>query len=343
MKAELAAFMKSYPEAKPPGLRVWVQQGGRTVSDLSWGQVWPLYDLASLTKIFFTTNAFMRAVQEHGLRLSRNLSDFLPVPEGLQIQHLLSHTSGLKGWAPFYQRVDLKAPVPWRWQMVKREVFQQVPRRPESSPYSDINFVMLGWVLEEFYSEPLLRIFQTLTAEGWLPEGIHFNPLGQPLRHPPHHYAPTERCPWRKKLLQGEVHDDNTWALGGVAPHAGLFGSMDDVKKTARMWRDTLFHKSVPGPLRKSTLQKFIRQAGAGDFGLGFMLPTPGKSSAGKYFSKKSFGHTGFTGTSLWVDAQRDQVVAVLSNRVYPQRQLVDFKTFRPRLHNFLLEKRSLA
>ncbi len=336
----LTTFMKNYPAAKPHGFRVWVQQGGRTASELSWGKTWPIYDLASLTKIFFTTNALMRAVQEHNFRLTSSLSDFLPVDKGLPIRHFLNHTSGLKGWAPFYKLVDLKAPVPWRWAQVKREVLSQMPQRPGASLYSDINFVVLGWVLEEFYSQPLLSIARSLTEEGWLPEEIHFNPLSAPPKEPRTRYAPTERCPWRKKLLQAEVHDDNTWALGGVAPHAGLFGSMAGVKKIAKMWRDVLFLKSPAAPVQKSTLQKFIRRSGEGDFGLGFMLPSKGGSSAGRYFSPSSFGHTGFTGTSLWIDPKRDQVVAVLSNRVYPQRDVVDFKAFRPRLHNLLLEKR---
>lgn len=340
-KAAFAKALSHAPHKTPQGLKVWVQKKGRTVFQASWGKVFPYYDLASLTKIFFTTTALMRAVQEDGLSLEAPVSDFLPTRSSVRLEQFLNHTSGLEAWEPFYKSVSSADPIPWRWEDVRRSVFSSLPNstQAEKSVYSDLNFFILGWVLEEIYGRSLFEIFESLKEENWAPKDFHFNPLGQPSREPLKSYAPTEDCPWRKKVLRGEVHDDNAWALGGVAPHAGLFGSLKGVQEIATAWRSVLL-KGSGHPLKKRTLEKFIKRSlpdSVGDFGLGFMLPTKGKASCGKYFSAQSFGHTGFTGTSLWIDPVKDQTVVVLSNRVHPNREAVDFKVFRPWLHDLLL------
>ncbi|MCM2283108.1 MAG: serine hydrolase, partial [Bdellovibrionaceae bacterium] len=160
---------------------------------------------------------------------------------------------------------------------------------------------------------------------------------------PPHArrlYAPTEFCPWRKKTIQGEVHDENTWVLGGVAPHAGLFGTLDDLSRWGLCLRSSLRGGSG-GLARPETVARFARRAlprARGDWALGFMLPGLKGASCGKYFSRLSVGHLGFTGTSLWYDPRRDLLVTVLSNRVHPTRENKLFPQLRGFLHDSVVE-----
>jgi CubicO group peptidase (beta-lactamase class C family) len=136
------------------------------------------------------------------------------------------------------------------------------------------------------------------------------------------------------------VHDDNAWAFGGLSTHAGLFGSIDDLGWFALFMRSELkgYAKTSVKP---KTAQFFASRSlppGKGDWALGYMMPTPGNSSAGNYFSPFSIGHTGFTGTSLWYDPQADLSIAILSNRVFYGRENKEFATLRPQIHNWIIE-----
>jgi CubicO group peptidase (beta-lactamase class C family) len=154
------------------------------------------------------------------------------------------------------------------------------------------------------------------------------------------HYAPTEECPWRHRLLQGEVHDENTWSLGGVSSHAGLFGTIEDLG-----WYVLHIRSQMMGiaryEIRQKTALLFSKRGvdeGKGDWALGFMMPTPGSSSCGQYFDLSSIGHTGFTGTSVWYDPKIDLAVCILSNRLVYGRENTKFKDLRPKIHNWLVE-----
>ncbi|MGZ3723862.1 MAG: serine hydrolase, partial [Bdellovibrionales bacterium] len=142
------------------------------------------------------------------------------------------------------------------------------------------------------------------------------------------------------KVLQGEVHDDNTWALAGVAPHAGLFAPIEAVSDWGLKLRAAVLHDSKrfgdPKMVRRFVTRQIPPQVG--DWGLCFMKPTKGAASCGRYFSPKSFGHTGFTGTSLWMDPIHDVLVVILSNRVHPTRDNKSFALLRPKLHDWIRE-----
>jgi len=140
--------------------------------------------------------------------------------------------------------------------------------------------------------------------------------------------------------MQGEVHDDNAWSLGGVSSHAGLFGSIDDLG-----WFGLFIRGQLQGIsrtlIKQKTAQLFATRSlplGRGDWALGYMMPTPGASSSGDYFSPYSIGHTGFTGTSFWYDPAQDMIVAILSNRVAFGREREVFKELRPKIHNWIVE-----
>lgn len=324
-----------------PGVMVRAYQNGRLVCDVSVGTTYAYYDLASLTKIIFTVQAMMLAFEEKKWDLDSKVKTFLPWyhHEHTRIQDLLTHSSGLIWWKPFYKELNLTE----TWQKRRehlRKMIESLELTPQDvSVYSDVGFLVLGFILEVFYQKDLVSIWNDIKALFYEGTTLEFHPRNQTnLRT--NLFAPTEECPWRGKLLQGEVHDENTWALGGVSTHAGLFGSIDDMG-----WYMLHLRSQILGIakyfIKLKTTQAFVKRArpeGRGDWSLGFMMPTPGKSSCGGYFSLNSIGHTGFTGTSMWYDPKSDLAVSVLSNRLVYGRENRSFVELRPLIHNWIVE-----
>lgn len=324
-----------------PGIQVQVHLAGRKVCDISVGDTYPYYDLASLTKIIFTTQAMMKTFEEGKWNLKSTVKEFCPWfgGEDVLIKDLLSHSSGFVWWLPFYEKLDLKASRMERWTQTARILRELSLEKVDSSVYSDVGFVMLGHVLESIYSLPLINIWEKIKSEFYPGSTLDFSVDNVPPKNTKF-YAPTERSQWRSKTLQGEVHDDNTWALGGVSAHAGLFGSIDDLGWVGLFLRSQLKGISKTAIKQKTamTFASRARPTGKGDWALGYMMPTKGNSSSGKYFSTTSIGHTGFTGTSLWYDPTQDLSVAILSNRVFLGRDNKEFAGLRPEIHNWIVE-----
>jgi CubicO group peptidase (beta-lactamase class C family) len=151
--------------------------------------------------------------------------------------------------------------------------------------------------------------------------------------------APTERCPWRKKILCGEVHDDNAYAMGGVAGHAGLFAAAKDVDVLVSKLRDAYHGRDpfLPQALLEEAFARDPRQPDSTRT-LGWDTPSATGSAAGTRFSKKTVGHLGFTGTSVWLDLEKDVHVILLSNRVHPSRDNEAIKDFRPHVHDLVMD-----
>jgi beta-glucosidase-like glycosyl hydrolase/CubicO group peptidase (beta-lactamase class C family) len=289
-----------------------------------------IYDLASLTKVVVTTTMAMVLVDEGKLDLRKRVSDFLPGFKGpnkerVTVEHLLAHSSGLDWWAPLYKELEGKQAY------VRRIQAMDLVYEPGTkSVYSDLGLVLLGEVLERVAGEGI-DVFASKRI---------FEPLGMKdtLYRPPAtlraRIAPTEDDPWRGRVLRGEVHDENAYALGGVAPHAGLFGTATDLARFAQMMlyvgvfehhriasRETVVHftrrAGLPGSTRALGWDTAWDGAGPRSSAPG----APGYSSAGSLLSGRSFGHTGFTGTSLWIDPERKLFVILLTNRVHPTRE----------------------
>lgn len=269
-----------------------------------------IYDLASLTKVVATTTMAMILVDEGRLDLDR------PVRDGVTVRHLLTHSSGLPALAPFFQEIRGKEAY------VERIRAMELTYPPGSrSVYSDPGIILLGAVLEEVAGQPL----ETFVRERVLA------PLGMKdtmYRPPPEllpRIAPTEFDPWRGRLVHGEVHDENTFAMGGVAPHAGLFGTAGDLARFAQMML-------AGGLVSHETIELFTRKAGIpdSDRALGWDTKSAEGSSAGTLLSPRSFGHTGFTGTSIWIDPERRLYVILLTNRVHPTRENDLIREARP-------------
>jgi beta-N-acetylhexosaminidase len=285
-----------------------------------------VYDLASLTKVVVTTTAAMILVDEGRLDLAKPVSAFLPGFRGgakdkVTVWHLLTHSSGLDWWAPLYLQIEGQAEFVARIQAMDL-VFEPGTK----SLYSDLGLILLGEILERVAGEglePFIR--QRLLA----PLGMRdtgYRPAAVLLPR----VAPTERDSWRGRLLHGEVHDENAFAMGGVAPHAGLFGTAPDLALFAQMLLNggVYDHHRI---VSREVVETFTRRAGVPGSSRALGWDTPSEnSSAGTLFSPRSFGHTGFTGTSLWIDPDRRLFLILLTNRVYPTRENDAIRRVRP-------------
>jgi CubicO group peptidase (beta-lactamase class C family) len=324
-----------------PGVQLCAYQSGKKVLHLEVGKTYPYYDLASLTKIVFTVPALMLAFDEGLWNLDSKVVDFVPWFQSKEVlvKDVLSHSAGLVWWLPLYEKLPLKEEPLVKWFKAAELIRQSPVQRTGKSVYSDVDFWVLGFVLEGIYNLPLEFIWTRLKDQFYSNSTFNFHSQNQPA-FKLSQYAPTEKCTWRKKLLQGEVHDDNAWALGGVCTHAGLFGSLDDLCWYGLFLRSHVLNGSKLS-LKPRTVKLFTSRAVSvqvGDWGLGFMKPSAGKASCGKYFSLASFGHTGFTGTSIWFDPKKDLLISILSNRVLYGRDNKSFANLRPTLHDWIVE-----
>lgn len=337
IESQIKPFLESGLKGVAPSGSLFVLNKGKVVADIQVGEAFKFYDLASLTKVLFTTSALMRAVDEKLCTPETRVQKILPwwkYPE-TRLLDLLNHHSGLIWWEPFYEKIrDL--PLGERREALRCHLENEKLKAEERSVYSDVGFLLLSFVLEALYKKDLHSVWLDLKSNIDPQSQLHFNPLPLAPSVSTHDYAPTEVCPWRQKRLQAEVHDDNCWALGGVSTHAGLFGSANDVARWLLRLRASF--KGDPGaPLSQETVKMFTQRSlplEKGDWALGFMIPTSGSSSSGQYFSSTSVGHTGFTGTSFWWDIERDLIVILLSNRVHFGRESKDFAKFRPQIHD---------
>jgi len=291
-----------------------------------------IFDLASLTKVIATTSLMMRLVEREKLALSDRVADWIPEWRGhdretVTLRSLLTHSSGLTAWLPFYR------------DHTGRTEFQHaicslpLEYRPDTqSIYSDLGFILLGFVIEDAggraFEAQADELLKQVTSEPLL-----FNPQAA-LRAS---IAPTGQDVWRGRGLVGEVHDENCWALGGAAGHAGLFGTAEAVGDFARAVLGGLEgHDTQLASV--TTIRAFVTRAdtpGSRALGWDTMLPT---SSCGTKMSSSSFGHTGFTGTTLWIDPERGIYVVFLTNRVNPTRDNTAIQQIRPQLHDAIVD-----
>jgi CubicO group peptidase (beta-lactamase class C family) len=291
-----------------------------------------IFDLASLTKVIATTSLAMRLVERGAFALDDLVRNWIPEWRGTDREHvrlrsLLTHSSGLTAWLPFFRDHS------------GRQEFQHaicslpLEYEPDTqSIYSDLGFMLLGFIIEDAGGRPFAQQVDALLA-GMTDGPLLFNPE-QPLRS---RIAPTEHDAWRGRLLVGEVHDENCWALGGASGHAGLFGTAQAVGDFARAMLGELNGTDSRLGGRK-IVRTFVRRAGIpGSRALGWdtMVPT---SSCGTKMSPSAFGHTGFTGTTLWIDPDREIYVVFLTNRVHPTRENTAIFQVRPALHDAVIE-----
>jgi CubicO group peptidase (beta-lactamase class C family) len=344
-----------------------VRQGGRTLLSQAYGWLDPetrdrpanqdtLFDLASVTKLFVAT-AFMILVEEGRVGLDQPVATVLPefcgvrpiqpyedplVPGSLvtvdaiapaadwptavdagvvTFRNLLAHNSGLPAWRPLFRQPTAEA----GRQLALATFFSYPPGA--RSIYSDIGLILIGLAIERLTGLRLDdAVYRRVTGLLGL-ERTRYLPIGAA--------APTEFCAWRGRRIAGEVHDENAAGLGGIAGHAGLFSTAHDVAAFGQSFLapGSILNSAVIAEMTRVQAQDgFIRR------GLGFALWSPDPEASGNPFSQAAFGHTGFTGTSLWIDPGRELVVACLTNRVYYGRHAAGILAFRVALHRAIVE-----
>ena len=292
-----------------------------------------IFDLGSLTKVLSTTPLIMQQVERGVLGLDDPVSQHVDGWRGadrihVSIRDLLSHAAGLTAYVPFFRGHRGRA----GFERAICDTPLEYPPRSKSI-YSDLGFILLGFMLDD--RTPLTDGFAAMLTQMGIVEHLQFDPPTLWNART----APTEIDPWRGRLLVGEVHDENAWALGGVAGHAGLFGTATAVGAYARHLLQVLDGRI--GAFRRETLETFIAKRGdipgsSRALGWDTMLPT---SSCGTRISPRAFGHTGFTGTSLWIDPDRGIYVVLLSNRVHPTRANDAIKRVRPAVHDAIVSE----
>ncbi|MBF0492292.1 MAG: serine hydrolase [Deltaproteobacteria bacterium] len=303
------------------------------------------FDLASLTKPLSTAFICMRLVDEGKLNLEDPVSKFFSrwkkEPYNvITLKHLLQHTSGLAAYRPYYE--DL---IPGL--LAGKEDLEEIQKSltakilvekleyntGELRVYSDLGFMLLGFILEKVTSKTLDKLFAELIAKSLkLNHTFFIRHFSKGKKLPRTDFASTRKCRLRRKVLAGEVDDEHAWVLGGVAGHAGLFSNLEDLIKMADEILKIENGKS--NFISPRTWKQFTQSKPA----LGWDKPELEGSQAGKHFSKQSIGHLGFTGTSIWVDLAKQFYVILLTNRVHPEGKNEAIKEFRPKIHDLLAE-----
>jgi len=313
-----------------------------------------VFDLSSLTKPLATTTAVMMLVRDGRLALDDRVARYLPNfavhgKTGVTVQQLLSHSSGLAAWRPYYKDI-LRAQRQGRPNFLgtrgaREQIYESIHReRLEYAPgaksvYSDLGFLVLGELVELMTQSSLDRVCLDRVFRPLGLKSIGFVDLSrlrlQKVLPVPERIAPTERCTWRQRTLCGEVHDDNAHAAGGVCGHAGLFASAEDVhgivSRLVACYRgDGDF---VPSRIVRRVWSRDESVPGS-TWALGWDTPAAEGSTAGERVSRNAVGHLGFTGTSVWIDLERGAHVILLTNRVHPHRSNEKIRQARPRVHD---------
>lgn len=395
------------------GASLGVAQGETIVFSGSWGTTmfgpegkpvtWHTpFDLASLTKPIATATLCMIFMDAGRLVPEDPLVRFFPshrIPEDkrqITVEQLLSHRSGLPDYKPYFRDLIRVAPRDRKATLLNWILQEPLLARPGTiRRYSDLGYILLGLILEHISGTELDQLFADQirpSPETW---SLGYRRLiartaadtpefeSAALEEDKTQCVATEQCPWRKRLIQGEVHDENAYCLNGVAGHAGLFGSARDVwtwaKDLLNLYRgkrsealprissETIrFFLEVRGTVSNNPSPEVSSAAGplwhASSFEtppgnhadpgslpcgsphsgerwcLGFDLPSPQGSSAGRFFSPHTVGHLGFTGTSFWMDLDREITVIFLTNRIHPHRHDERLRSLRPRLHDAIME-----
>jgi len=318
-----------------------------------------VYDVASLTKAVVTTSICMRLVERGKLDLDHRVSRILQTfgshgKEQITVRHLLAHCAGFPAHVPFFKKLNqlhkgersgiLQSPG------AREIIVNEISRsRIDNAPgkvavYTDLGFILLGAVIEAVCAgqslEKIARqeVFDPLSlrSSGFVNLGsikqIQVEPVCEEI-------APTTDCPWRQKIIVGEVQDENAWAMGGVAGHAGLFSTAKDLHSFAK---EMLCCSQGSGTfLGRDVVREFWGKDTAvrdSTWCLGWDSPSAQGSSAGRFFSPHSVGHLGYTGCALWIDPSRNLDVVLLTNRVHPSADNKRIKQFRPLIHDLVME-----
>ena len=297
-----------------------------------------LFDLASLTKPLAAASTFLALCGELSVSIDSPIGAFLPdtAPHlrGITLMQLMTHTAGLPPVPDIFRLFRDEAHID-REQCLRRLLSLPLQDRPGTRViYSCSGYIILTRILEHLAGASLSRTFARLITDPAGIEGLVFNP---PV---PENCAPTEYCPWRGRVMRGEVHDENAYCFAGEGGNAGLFGTLEGVDSLLRSIQDGI--KGIARPIIPVEYLRLMTSCRTGSLHprrtAGFLAEEP-EAFPGGGFSESSYGHTGFTGTSIWVDPVRDLRVTALTNRVHYGREKTaeSIRVFRRQLHQALL------
>lgn len=294
-----------------------------------------IFDMASVTKCVATATACMLLYERGRLDLDAPVQKYLPEfagtgKEKITIRHLLTHSSGLMA----YRRYFLEFHAPGE---IVKTILNEALENPVGTKtvYSDLGIILMGKIVEKLSGQTLEVFCREQIFTPLKMSETFYNPPPQFLARIP----PTEFDSWRGRMVHGQVHDENAFALGGVSGHAGLFSTARDLAAFLFM---LLNNGAYDGGrlLKPETIALFTSRqnvVSGSSRGLGWDT-ADGKNSAGSIMSPRAFGHTGFTGTSLWTDPEKNMFVILLSNRVHPTRNNQKLLPFRAKLHNAVMK-----
>lgn len=338
------------------------------------------FDIASLTKPICTATLAMTLIADGLLKLDDNVYQWLagarkPFHRSITVRELLNHTSGLPAWQPYYRELPMShIGTESGKNFILQECYnEEIVAEPGAKTiYSDIGYIILGEIIEQAGGAPLDELFAKHVAK---PLGIadtffvrvdaaHFGTTSkktttsadQHVPMPRHgiagerserklgvhrRFAPTEDCPWRERVIHGQVHDQNAFALGGIAGHAGLFSTALDIHKFTRELTRCYSGESkwIEQGLVKEFLQYNTAKPEGDAFVLGWNRPSKRNSASGHKFSPNSIGHLGYTGCSIWIDLSKDFWIILLTNRIHPSSTNEKIKGFRPKIHDLIYEE----
>ena len=303
-----------------------------------------IFDLASLTKPIVTTLCIMKLYEKDIIDLDSPISKYISKyrlydKKKITIRSLLNHCSGIDSWYPFYKilggfTLKIRKPLLRRWILYRPLKYSPMC----SFLYSDIGFILLEWIIEEVTNKTLDRLFlEYVIAPLKLKDTYIYNMKNN---RDLNTIAATEICTWRNRLMHGQTHDENAFSVGGYSGHAGLFSNAFDIFKILNALlcsyngkRDNLFKRDLVNEF--FTRQEIILD---NTWALGFDTPSSVNSSAGKFFSRYSVGHLGYTGVSFWMDLKREIIIIFFTNRIHPSRNNIKIRYFRPYLHDKIMQ-----
>lgn len=320
-----------------------------------------VFDLASLTKPLATAARCMQLVTSGTLALADRACTFLPeLADGpfaeITLRQLLTHTAGFPAWLPdFYQQLprDLIG-TPDAYRQLMQRIVATPPQYPPGTgyTYSDLGYILCGLLLERLTGHGLEEQFYEEIAQSLHMTRTGFLPLPTAQRRTfldrtDLQFVPTEDCPWRGTVVCGVVHDYTSYAIGGVAGHAGLFGTASDLHHFAQALLTT-WHSSDEAPVTSGllgvspvALRQFLdwdapRPSPTASHLCGWDTPSGKQPAAGTHCSPQTIGHLGFTGCSLWIDLRTERTAILLTNASYPRLDKTQFQAWRSQLHNVI-------
>ena len=344
MKEEVRTFLqREINQNVTPGAVIRVRHKGKIILDESVGtnsleidkvpvSANHLFDMASLTKVMVTLPAILQLCEAGEIHLHDKVVTFLPSfqqngKENVTIKQLLTHSSGLLAHRPYFER---RLPAD---QVLKEIEMEQLQYTPDTDVvYSDLGFILLMDIIEKVTGQRIDEYAQLHLFGPMAMKDTGYKPAYERER-----YAPTEYYDHLKSHKYGIVHDDNTEFMGGISGHAGLFSTMEDLSIFTAMLENDGVHegKKILDPQWLALSQRNFTPFAGESRGLGWQLKGSGASPAGDVMSQETYGHTGFTGTSFYIDPEKELTVMLLTNRVYFGRHQ-DMLRLRPRLHNII-------